>query len=102
MASFRDKLIHLVGEGGWELAQNRNTGNIDIEWSRAGSPPTNAEVDAVTDADADATAATAGLKRGFELSKKDKVLIKWIASRTGGGTASSIKQELKTIWNNTN
>jgi len=101
MASFRDKLIHLVGDGDWELAQNPNTGNIDIEWSRAGSPPTNAEVDAVTDADADATAATAGLKRGFELSKKDQVLIKFIVARTRGGTAQDVKAELKAIWERT-
>lgn len=73
-----------------------------IQWLSQSPQPTQAQLDAVTDQQAADAVDNQRVKQAFELSKKDKVLIKWIAQRTGGGTAQSIKAELKAIWENTN
>ncbi len=72
------------------------------EWYSQSPQPTQAQIDAVTEQQAIDALDERRVRQSFELSKKDKVLIKWIAQRTGGGTAQSIKAELKAIWENTN
>ena len=73
-----------------------------IEWYSQSPQPTQAQLDAVTDQQATAALENKRIRRSFELSKKDQVLIKWIAQRTGGGTAEQIRAELLNIWQNTN
>jgi hypothetical protein len=55
----------------------------------------------LTDQQVDDGLSNENVKRSFEVSKKDVVLIKFIAARTGGGTAQEIKAELKAIWDAT-
>ena len=85
--------------GGWEISGPKD-GRSDVidRWRRPEPQPTRAELNAVTEADVEASIKGRDIKRAFEINKRDVVLIKWIASRTGGGTDESIRAELRTIW----
>ena len=95
------RLLHLFPDGDierdWEIV-----GDTIHKWHRAEPQPTTQELDAVTEQQEDDAIDAREYNRSFSLSRKDKVIIKWIASRTGRGTAQSIRAELKAIWDNTN
>ncbi len=93
MATFYDKMVHLVGEGGWDLAKLPR--GIVIEWHRAGDPPSVASVEAVTDADADATAAENEAKRTIDGMLAYKAIADVIADQIPGKTRTEIRQEIR-------
>lgn len=101
--SLNGKLVALGFDYEDYILRKGDDGTVFIEeWFSQSPQPTQAQLDAVTDQQAIDALDNRLVKQAFELSKKDKVLIKWIAQRTGGGTAQSIKAELKAIWDNTN
>jgi hypothetical protein len=71
-----------------------------LEWRRPEPQPTIAEINAVSDAAANAATETDQLARSFELDRKDRVLIKWIA-QLNGLTPAQVRNQLKQIWDNT-
>lgn len=102
--SLHNKLLHLfpdAKEGDWVLQKPKGQPVFIEKWNRPESQPTQAVIDAVTPDQQNNAEETRDLTSNFNLSRKDKVLIKWIASRTGGGTPGSILAELRTIWRNT-
>jgi hypothetical protein len=102
MANTAQKLIALGFENLTDFIVRADENGERIEWFSQSPQPTQAQLDAVTDQQAADAVENERIKRSFELSRKDKVLIKWIAQRTGGGTAAEIRSELKAIWDNTN
>ena len=88
--------------GDWDIYEE-NGQQVIRRWNTAklGPQPAQATIDAVTDAQIDAAQEDRQVNKAFELSRKDKTLIKWIAQRTGGGTAASIRAELRAIWDAT-
>lgn len=95
-----DTLFPDHGENDWELQDNGDGPQI-TRWSRPESQPSDTVLAAVSQAQIDSRQESHGLARAFEMSKKDQVLIKWIAQRTGGGTPASIMTELRNIWRTT-
>jgi hypothetical protein len=103
MRSLNQKLRSLGYDNGTDYSLDGATDTVFIsEWFHTDSQPTEAQLDALTDQQVDDGLSNENVKQSFELSKKDRVLIKWIASRTGGGTAQEIKAELRAIWDNIN
>jgi len=65
--------------------------------NKLGPVPDIATINAVSDAVAEADEQVRKLSEAFELSKKDKTLIKWIAN-LNGLTANQARAQLKAIW----
>jgi hypothetical protein len=101
MANTAQKLIALGFENLTDFIVRADENGERIQWLSQSPQPTQTQLDAVTDQQAIDALNNRLVKQAFELSRKDKVLIKWIAQRTGGGTAQSIKAELKAIWDST-
>lgn len=97
-----EKLLHLYPdyqEGDWELIDHKDgKGAFIAKWNRADRRPTKAELDAVTPTQETTAKRQREVKDNFELSKKDKVIIQWIADRTGGATPAQIRSELWALW----
>ena len=101
MITLHEKLQALFPDDvdGWEISgpKDGRSDKIDV-WRRPEPQPTQAELNAVIAANVETSIRDREIKRGFEINKRDVVLIAWIASRTGGGNEASIRAELKTIW----
>jgi len=99
MSSLYDKLIVLgfTDDDFQLLDRSDGNGPIILIWKSATAQPTQAEIDAVSDTDANNRRRDDRFATKIDPSKEMKVLIKWVAD-LNGVPPGQIRQQLKQIW----
>lgn len=105
MASMAHKIQALFPDSNtpedWVVSVDANGVESIKRWNLPDPQPTQAQLDAVTDQQAADAVDNERIRQNFEVSKRDKVLIRWIAQKTNTSIADA-KAELKAIWDSTN
>ena len=96
------KLLHLYpAMTDTDVRLEERSGTVIVAyWNTAklGPKPDKSTISAINDTQASTAREAEEISAHFGLSQKDKVLVKWIAQRTGGGTAAEINAELLALW----
>lgn len=97
------RLLHLFPDfkqGDWLVGEVGGVQTIE-RWNRPEPKPDISDLAGVTPGQEDKAAREKKFDGYFDvnnLSEKDKVILLWIASRTGGGELPRIFSELKAVW----
>lgn len=88
----------LVPGKDYDVTADSDNANIKIVWRHASPAPALQTIDAAyTDADIVSEQSAEALNDAFELLKKDKVLVRWIANIANIPLATA-RAQLKAIW----
>lgn len=99
MKDLYQRLIALgYEEEDFVLYGDHNTDPKIEAWKAQREQPTMEALEAVTPEQMNDAVEQQRFQQLFNLSLRDRVLIEWIAQRTGGGTPQEIRQELLTIY----
>lgn len=91
----------LINGKDYDIVADGDNANIKILWRHASPPPSLADIDAAyTDASIAVEEENANLSAQFDLSRKDKVLVKWIANLHGLSIPAA-RAQLKALWDAT-